>query len=132
MFMVFKTDYFDYWFLCKRDLRFYKLYDRKTYGNYQNQTPVNLKNDFKGTVVNRALPSLHGRSLEITPQFLEVTVFILFRFPILCYQWLSLKVGIFEINQFWRRLYMLAAHRLLQDWLRYIVYIRSAGCSKNR
>ena len=72
MFIIVKTDYFQFWILYKRDLRisFYL----KTFLNFQNWTVLNdtifhnyrLNKYFKGTVVNRSLPSLHKGSLGIT------------------------------------------------------------------
>ena len=67
MLIILKPDYF----------QLAHFYCRNTYGNYQNLTFVNLEkrqyllhnrsdNSFKGTVVHRTVPSLHGGSLEIS------------------------------------------------------------------
>ena len=68
------------------------------YWNYLNGILLNLENDsfsphyladkrFKGTVVNRELPSLHGRSLEITltVQFQNIRAKCVYILPIHMY-----------------------------------------------
>ena len=73
LFQFQKSVCFDLWFLCKRD---FLAYNKKDWRNYQNRTFIKLvKNNvffhifyqigFKGTFVNRALPSLHKGSLRI-------------------------------------------------------------------
>ena len=68
MFLFLYTVYFHLWFLCESDLRISCLK-----AEMEKLTEIRQKNDgifsdkgFKGTVVNRALPSLHKGSLEIT------------------------------------------------------------------
>ena len=46
--------------------KIYRNYKNSTLKNLEKKTISGLDNGFQGTVVNRALPSLHGGSLDLT------------------------------------------------------------------
>ena len=74
MFTILNTDYFQLWFLYQSDLRISTAGKQRNYQNLTQKKREKIQflphywwdKGFKFTVVNRAVPSLHVSSIEIS------------------------------------------------------------------